>query len=89
MSNTEIRVVTGPANYFPIPAACQDSTIFSPQSNSHAPSGFTVNAPSTRPALICLRHFILPMPDTCCLRDIAVKPMLLNWQKSQERIAAW
>lgn len=89
MSNTEIRVVTGPANYFSHPGSLSRLNDFSPQSNSHAPSGFTVNAPSTRPALICLRHFILPMPGTCCLRDIAAKPMLLNWQKSQETIAAW
>lgn len=72
-----------------ITAACRDSTIFSLPTNFHAPCGFMVSALSMRPALICQRHFISPRLSACCLRDIAAKPMLLNWQKSREIIAAW
>lgn len=89
MSNTEIRVVTGPANYFSHPGSLSRLNDFSLPTNFHAPYGFMVSALSMRPALICQRHFISPRLSACCLRDIAAKPMLLNWQKSRERIAAW
>lgn len=89
MSNTEIRVVTGPANYFSHPGSLVRLNDFSLPTNFHAPCGFMVNAPSMQPALTCQRLFILPRLNTCCLRDIAAKPMLLNWQKSRERIVVW
>lgn len=89
MSNTEIRVVTGPANYFSHPGSLSRlNDFFTTDQLSRAVWVYGERAIDAA-ALICQRHFISPRLSACCLRDIAAKPMLLNWQKSREIIAAW
>lgn len=75
MSNTEIRVVTGPANYFSHTGSLSRlNDFFTADQLSHAVWVYGERAIDAA-ALICQMHFILPKLSACCSQDTAAKPM--------------
>lgn len=89
MSQSEIRVVVGPANYFSHTGSLSRlHDFFTDDILSRAVWVYGERAiAAARP--ICLTHLIMTGQSTCYLPVIAAKQTFSNWQKMPVITAAW
>lgn len=89
MNNTEIRVVTGPANYFSHSGSLGRVTdFFTPEQLSHA-FGCTANARLPLPGLTCRKRLNALAQNICGLPVIVAKGMLPSWRTPAATIVRW
>jgi len=75
MSNTDIRVVPGPANYYSHRGALARLDDFFTRSNSPGRYGSTVNAPWPGPVRSCRTVLTLPEQNGCSLKATVASTM--------------
>lgn len=89
MNNTEIRVVTGPANYFSHSGSLGRVTDFSRRNSFPTPFGCTANARLPLPGLTCRKRLNALAQNICGLPVIVAKGMLPSWRTPAATIVRW
>ncbi|ETX33347.1 putative oxidoreductase [Salmonella enterica subsp. enterica serovar Gallinarum/Pullorum str. FCAV198] len=89
MNHTEIRVVTGPANYFSHAGSLERLTdFFTPEQLSHAV--WVYGEPRLPPpGLTCRKRLNVLAQSICRLPAIVANAMLPNWRTPATTIVRW